>query len=150
MRAVIQRVSEANVSVEREGYHASIGRGLAVLIGVAVDDSEEDCSYMARKICGLRIFEDDGGKMNLSLADTGGAVLLVSQFTLCGDCRQGRRPSLTGAAPPDVAGVLYERVGELIREKGITTRSGLFGRHMLVRTVNDGPVTLLLDSGKAF
>ncbi len=150
MRAVVQRVTEASVSVECERFLESIGRGLAVLLGVGAGDSEEDCEYIARKIVGLRVFEDERGKMNLSLADVGGEVLLVSQFTLYGDCRGGRRPSFTGAAPPEAAENLYERAGDLIRNAGIGVKTGRFGKHMQVRTVNDGPVTLLLESRKEF
>ncbi len=150
MRAVVQRVTEASVTVESEGFSEGIGRGFAILLGVGGTDSEEDCRYIARKIAGLRVFEDELGKMNLSLADVHGEVLLVSQFTLYGDCRGGRRPSFTAAARPQAAEALYERAAGLLREEGITVKSGLFGKHMLVRTVNDGPVTLLLDSSRTF
>lgn len=147
MRAVIQRVRRASVSVEADGFHSEIGCGFAVLLGVGSGDGEADCRYIARKTAGLRVFEDGEGKMNRSLADVGGEVLLVSQFTLYGDCRRGRRPSFAGAAAPDDARVLYERVAELLQDSGVTVKTGLFRRRMLVETVNEGPVTLLLDSG---
>ena len=127
-----------------------IGMGFLVLLGVDVDDEESDATYMADKIVGLRVFNDDDGKFNLSLMDVGGSVLLVSQFTLHGDCRKGRRPSFIRAARPEKAVPLYERVGELLRAKGVTVANGVFGAHMDVELLNDGPVTLLLDSGKAF
>jgi len=125
-----------------------IGPGFLVLLGVEVDDSNQDAAYIADKIVGLRIFNDPLGKFNHTLSDVGGAVLLVSQFTLHGDCRKGRRPSFTTAARPEQAIPLYERVGDLLREKGITVATGVFGAHMDVELLNDGPVTLLLDSRK--
>jgi D-aminoacyl-tRNA deacylase len=149
LRAVVQRVRRSSVTVDGEVV-GEIGLGLMVLLGVDVDDEEADATYMADKIVGLRIFNDDDGKFNLSLLDVGGSVLLVSQFTLHGDCRKGRRPSFIKAARPDKAVPLYERVGELLREKGVTVANGVFGAHMDVELLNDGPVTLLLDSGKAF
>ena len=149
MRAVVQRVRHASVRVEGEIVGA-IGHGLLVLLGVDVSDAPPDAEYLAEKIVGLRIFNDPEGKFNLSLEDVGGAVLLVSQFTLHGDCRKGRRPSFIAAARPEQAIPLYERVGALLREKGVDVANGVFGAHMEVELLNDGPVTLLLDSGKAF
>ena len=149
MRAVVQRVRHASVRVEGEVVGA-IGHGLLVLLGVDVSDASTDAAYLAEKIIGLRIFNDAEGKFNLSLEDVGGAVLLVSQFTLHGDCRKGRRPSFIAAARPELAIPLYERVGALLREKGVEVANGIFGAHMEVELLNDGPVTLLLDSGKAF
>ena len=149
MRAVVQRVRHASVRVDEEIVGA-IGQGLLVLLGVDVNDGNSDADYLADKIIGLRIFHDDDGKFNRSLEDVGGAVLLVSQFTLHGDCRKGRRPSFIAAARPEQAIPLYERVGSLLREKGVEVANGVFGAHMEVELLNDGPVTLLLDSGKAF
>jgi D-tyrosyl-tRNA(Tyr) deacylase len=149
VRAVVQRVRHASVRVEGEIVGA-IGHGLLVLLGVDVSDAPPDAEYLADKIVGLRIFNDAEGKFNLSLEDVGGAVLLVSQFTLHGDCRKGRRPSFIAAARPEQAIPLYERVGALLREKGVDVANGVFGAHMEVELLNDGPVTLLLDSGKAF
>lgn len=149
MRAVIQRVRHASVRVEGE-VAGAIGPGLLVLLGVETSDTESDAVYMAEKIPGLRIFNDAEGKFNLSLEEVGGAVLLVSQFTLHGDCRKGRRPSFIAAARPEAAIPLYERVGALLRERGVAVANGIFGAHMEVELLNDGPVTLLLDSGKAF
>jgi D-tyrosyl-tRNA(Tyr) deacylase len=149
LRAVVQRVRRSSVTVDGE-VTGEIGLGFLVLLGVDVDDEEADAAYMADKIVGLRVFNDDDGKFNLSLMDVGGDVLLVSQFTLHGDCRKGRRPSFIRAARPEKAVPLYERVGELLRAKGVTVANGVFGAHMDVELLNDGPVTLLLDSGKAF
>lgn len=149
MRAVVQRVRHASVRVDEEIVGA-IGHGLLVLLGVDVSDGNSDADYLADKIIGLRIFNDDDGKFNRSLEDVGGAVLLVSQFTLHGDCRKGRRPSFIAAARPEQAIPLYERVGSLLREKGVEVANGIFGAHMEVELLNDGPVTLLLDSGKVF
>lgn len=149
MRAVVQRVRHASVRVDEEIVGA-IGHGLLVLLGVDVNDGNSDADYLADKIIGLRIFNDDDGKFNRSLEDVGGAVLLVSQFTLHGDCRKGRRPSFIAAARPEQAIPLYERVGSLLRDKGVDVANGIFGAHMEVELLNDGPVTLLLDSGKAF
>lgn len=149
MRAVVQRVRHASVRVEGEIVGA-VGHGLLVLLGVDVNDGPGDAEYMADKIIGLRIFNDAEGKFNLSLDDVGGGVLLVSQFTLHGDCRKGRRPSFIAAARPEQAIPLYERVGALLRAKGLEVANGIFGAHMEVELLNDGPVTLLLDSGKAF
>lgn len=149
MRAVVQRVRHASVRVDEEIVGA-IGHGLLVLLGVDVSDGNSDADYLADKIIGLRIFNDDDGKFNRSLEDVGGAVLLVPQFTLHGDCRKGRRPSFIAAARPEQAIPLYERVGSLLREKGVEVANGIFGAHMEVELLNDGPVTLLLDSGKVF
>jgi D-aminoacyl-tRNA deacylase len=123
-----------------------IGAGLLVLLGVGRDDTEEDARYVAGKIAGMRIFSDAGGKFNLALADAGGAVLLVSQFTLYADTRRGRRPSFTGAAPPELAEALVDRCAQLLRDEGIQVETGRFGAHMQVELLNDGPVTVLLDS----
>jgi D-tyrosyl-tRNA(Tyr) deacylase len=127
-----------------------IGKGLLVLLGVSETDSDQDADYLADKIVGLRCFADDASKFNLSLRDVGGSVLTVSQFTLLGDCRKGKRPSFTEAARPELAVPLYERFVAKIRESGIEVQTGAFGAHMDVRLLNDGPVTLLLDSKKAF
>jgi D-tyrosyl-tRNA(Tyr) deacylase len=149
MRAVIQRVSRAHVSVGEEVV-GKIGPGLLVLLGVAKADTQADADYLANKILGLRIFEDQDGKMNLSLAETHGAVLAVSQFTLYGDVRKGRRPSFDQAAPPQMANELYEYLVRKIREAGITCETGRFQAMMQVELVNDGPVTILLDSNRTF
>jgi len=149
MRAVVQRVSEASVSVNDE-IVSKIGRGLLVLLGVGAEDTESDAEYLAEKIANLRIFEDEKGKMNLSVLDVRGEVLVVSQFTLYGDCRKGRRPSFTQAARPDKAQALYSYFIARIREEGVPTREGVFQAHMRVSLTNDGPVTILLDSGKSF
>ncbi len=149
MRAVIQRVSEAAVRVDRRVV-GEIGPGLLVLLGVDSDDTPDDADAMVKKITGLRCFNDEDGKFNLSLLDVGGAVLLISQFTLHGDCRRGRRPSFTQAAPPEQAVPLYEKVADLLRHRGISVATGSFGAHMHVHLVNDGPVTLLVDTKKVF
>jgi D-tyrosyl-tRNA(Tyr) deacylase len=149
MRAVVQRVSRAQVSVAGAVVGA-IDLGLVVLLGVAEGDTPEDALYLADKICGLRIFEDQSGKMNLGLAEVGGRILVVSQFTLLGDCRKGRRPSFDKAARPDLARALYETFVAAVGERGIATATGRFQEHMLVELVNDGPVTLLLDSRREF
>ena len=149
MRAVVQRVSEARVRVAGEVV-GEIGRGLLVLLGVGQGDGEADARYLAEKTAGLRIFEDAQGKMNLSVEETGGAVLVVSQFTLYGDCRQGRRPGFSAAAPPEMANTLYEWFAELLRQRGLPVATGVFQAEMAVELVNDGPVTLLLDSRKEF
>lgn len=145
MRAVIQRVSRAQVTVSGE-IIGRIGPGLLVLLGVATDDTDRDARQLAAKIVGLRIFEDAQGKMNLALADVRGAMLVVSQFTLYGDCRKGRRPSFTDAAGPELAEELYGVFVQTIAALGIETATGKFREHMEVELVNDGPVTLLLDS----
>jgi D-tyrosyl-tRNA(Tyr) deacylase len=149
MRAVIQRVSRAQVTVNGE-LSGRIARGLLVLLGVAQGDTEADAAYLVDKITGLRIFEDDQGKMNLSVAGIGGAVLIVSQFTLYGDVRHGKRPSFDAAAPPQRARELYEYVVEHIRSAGLPCETGRFQQMMEVELVNDGPVTILLDSTKLF
>ncbi|HKP72813.1 MAG TPA: D-aminoacyl-tRNA deacylase [Pyrinomonadaceae bacterium] len=149
MRAVLQRVTRASVKVEGETV-GEIGAGLLVLLGIARDDAEQDARYLLDKIVALRIFEDAEGRMNSSLAETGGALLVVSQFTLHGDARRGRRPSWSEAAPPEVAEPLYEFfVGEARRTVG-QVATGSFRRMMQVELVNDGPVTILLDSRKLF
>lgn len=149
MRAVVQRVSRASVKVDGE-LAGEIAQGLLVLLGVAQDDSEADADYLAEKIAGLRIFEDDGGKMNLSVADVGGSVLAVSQFTLFGDVRRGKRPSFDAAARPEQAKALYEYFVEQIRASGLCCETGRFQEMMAVELVNSGPVTILLDSKKMF
>lgn len=149
MRAVVQRVSEASVRVG-EKVVGSIGRGLLVLLGVEDSDTDKDAQYIAEKVVGLRIFNDDVGKFNRSLEEVGGSVLVISQFTLHGDCRKGRRPSFIQAARPETAIPLYEAVVRGIRERDFTVATGEFGAHMMVHLVNDGPVTLLLDSRKLF
>jgi len=149
MRAVIQRVTSARVTVDGRKTGA-IDSGLLVLIGVHRDDEQHDVSWLAEKIVNLRIFEDNKGKMNFSLLDTGGAMLVVSQFTLLGDCRKGRRPSWSPAAPPETANCLYQEFIAAVDDFGVTTESGEFQAMMEVSLVNSGPVTLLLDSHKQF
>lgn len=149
MRAVVQRVSRAKVTVAGE-ITGEIGRGLLVLLGVAEGDTAEDASFLAEKLVGLRIFPDDEGKMNRSLADFSGAMLVVSQFTLLGDCRKGKRPSFIKAARPEDAVSLYQIFVAEVRGRAITVGTGRFQEHMDVELVNDGPVTLLVDSRKEF
>ena len=149
MRAVVQRVKEASVRVEGDIIGA-IEEGYLVLVGVTHTDTEKDAKYLADKIAGLRVFEDSDDKMNLSITDKGGSVLSVSQFTLFGDCRHGRRPSFTEAARPEQGAALYEKFNEYLRENGLTVATGQFQAHMEVSLVNDGPVTMLLDSTKQF
>ena len=149
MRAVVQRVSRAQVQVDEEVV-GKIGPGLLVLLGVAKTDTYADADYLASKVLGLRIFDDHDGKMNLSLADTHGAVLAVSQFTLYGDVRKGRRPSFDDAAPPQPANELYEYFVAKIREAALTCETGRFQAMTQVELVNHGPVTILLDSKRAF
>jgi D-aminoacyl-tRNA deacylase len=149
MRAVVQRVSRAKVSVNGE-VTGEIGRGLLVLLGVAAEDAESDADYLAEKIAGLRIFEDENGKMNRGLAEIGGSVLVVSQFTLYGDVRRGKRPSFDAAAAPAKARPLYEYLVGRIRAAGLACETGRFQEMMQVQLVNDGPVTILLDSAKVF
>ena len=149
MRAVVQRVTEASVAVEGKTVGA-IGPGLLVLLGVSREDTEKDGAYLAEKLAGLRICEDEEEKMNRSVAQVGGSILLVSQFTLYGDVRHGKRPSFTQAAAPDVANRLYEQLADSLRAKEIPVATGQFQAHMEVALVNDGPVTILLDSGKTF
>lgn len=153
MRAVIQRVSRAKVTIEDEGAQGKeevisgeISAGLLVLIGVGPHDGEEEARWITQKIVNLRIFEDEQGKMNLSVKDIGGSILAVSQFTLYGDCRRGRRPSFTDAAHPSIASPLFDRTVEMIRDEGLPCETGRFGAHMQVSLLNDGPVTLLLDT----
>lgn len=145
MRACIQRVREARVTVADE-IAGQIGQGLLVLLGVAGDDVEGDSLHLATKICGLRIFEDDAGKMNRSLEEIGGAMLVVSQFTLLADCRKGRRPSFIAAAPPQLAEQLYESFVVAVRARGIPVATGRFRAQMDVSLINEGPVTLWLDT----
>jgi D-tyrosyl-tRNA(Tyr) deacylase len=147
MRAVVQRVSEASVAVDGRTV-GSIGPGLCVLVGVGQGDTVEDAEWMAAKAVELRIFEDAAGKMNLSLLDTGGELLAVSQFTLLGDAQKGRRPAFTAAAPPGEAEPLYRKFCDLCRSRGVRVAEGVFRATMQVRIVNEGPVTLLLDSRK--
>jgi D-aminoacyl-tRNA deacylase len=149
MRAVVQRVSRARVSVDGE-VTGEIGAGLLVLLGVGAGDTRAEVDYLVEKTTGLRIFEDDGGKMNLSVAEVSGAVLVVSQFTLYGDARKGRRPSFDAAAPPEQARELYEYFVEKVRAAGLRCETGRFQETMQVELVNEGPVTILLDSGKGF
>lgn len=149
MRAVVQRTRSASVTVAGR-LVGSIGAGLTVLLGVGAGDTPQDAAYLAEKIAGLRVFPDEAGKMNRSVLDTGGSLLVVSQFTLYGDCRKGRRPGFDGAAPPAQARGLYEYFIALCREKKIPVACGEFQAEMLVSLENDGPVTLLLDSGKLF
>jgi D-tyrosyl-tRNA(Tyr) deacylase len=149
MRAVVQRVSRAKVTVNNS-ISGEIGLGLLVLLGVGHEDTEADTTYLAEKIAGLRIFEDEEGKMNRSVQDVGGSVLAVSQFTLYGDVRRGKRPSFDAAAPPEQARRLYEFFVERIRAAGLRCETGRFQEMMQVELVNDGPVTILLDSSKVF
>lgn len=145
MRAVVTRVKSASVTIDGQ-VTGEIGRGFLILLGVGPRDTEAHCKYLADKILGLRVFEDENGKMNLGLEQVGGSVLVVSQFTLYGNCRKGRRPSFTEAAPPALGNVLYERFLELCREAGYPPQHGRFGADMQVASVNDGPVTLILDT----
>ena len=149
MRAVIQRVSRGSVTIDR-GETRSIGQGLVVLIGIHPNDTLREIDWMSDKIVHLRIFEDDEGKMNRSVQDIGGQVLIVSQFTLYGDCRKGRRPGYSAAAPPSVAKPLYEQFVDRMNTLSDGVESGSFQAYMEVELVNDGPVTLLLDSDKTF
>lgn len=149
MRAVVQRVSRAKVTVENEVV-GEIGPGLTVLLGISEEDSQDDASYLAEKLVTLRIFPDDEGKMNRSLIDIGGSMLVVSQFTLFGDCRKGRRPSFIKAARPELADSLYRIFVVEVQGHGVETATGRFQTHMVVELVNDGPVTLLVDSKKEF
>ena len=145
MRAVLTRVKSASVSIDGNTV-GSIGQGFLILLGVGPEDTEEKCRYLAEKALGLRVFEDENGKMNRSLDDVGGQVLVVSQFTLYGNCRKGRRPSFTEAAGPELGNRLYERFLELCAELGYPPQHGQFGADMQVTSVNDGPVTLILDT----
>ena len=147
MRAVVQRVTMADVTVDQQIIGA-IERGLVVLLGVENGDTQSDLEYLADKIMGLRIFSDDAGKMNLSLADVGGSALIISQFTLLGDVRKGKRPSFIAAAAPDLARQLYEQFCARVAAAGIPVATGQFAADMQVRLINDGPVTLIIDSRK--
>lgn len=149
MRCVVQRVTRSSVTVEGEVVGA-IEKGLMVLVGVSTEDTDKDVRYMADKVPNLRIFEDEAGKMNRSLKDVGGAILAVSQFTLYGDARGGRRPSFIAAARPEEANALYEQLVAAWREQGLTVETGRFRTEMQVSLINDGPVTILLDSTKLF
>ena len=149
MRAVVQKVNSSSVTVDGE-LKGSIGSGFMVLIGVETGDTEKDAAYIADKITGLRIFEDEEDKLNLSIEDVKGEILAVSQFTLLADARKGRRPGFTRAARPEEANALYQTVIQRIREKGIHVEEGVFQTHMVVDIQNDGPVTILLDSHKLF
>lgn len=149
MRAVVQRVSRSEVTVDGRTT-GKINKGLLVLLGVTHGDTSKDVDYIVDKTINLRIFEDENDKMNLSLKDIGGEMLAVSQFTLYGDCRKGRRPSFTDAAAPEEADKLYQEFVKKVSEQGINTETGEFGAHMMVDLVNDGPVTILLESNKSF
>lgn len=149
MRAVVQRVSRAKVTVNGE-ITGEIGVGLLVLLGVGASDTRSEADYLCEKMIGLRIFEDAGGKMNLSVSDVGGALLVVSQFTLYGDVRRGKRPSFDAAGPPQMARELYEYFVERVRAAGLRCETGQFQEMMQVELVNEGPVTILLDSAKTF
>lgn len=149
LRAVVQRVSRGSVSVGGDVL-GRIGPGFVVLLGVKTGDTVDNAQYLAEKIANLRVFEDEEGKMNRSILEVGGEVLAVSQFTLYGDCRKGRRPSFTEAAPPAEAEALYEKFVAILRETGLRVATGKFQAMMSVEIINDGPVTILLDSGKVF
>jgi len=149
MRAVVQRVLQAEVKVGGQ-LVGKIDKGLLAYISVGKADTEKDAEFIAEKLVNLRIFEDEAGKMNRSLLDVGGRILLVSNFTLHGDCRKGRRPSFDAAAEPELAQQLYEKVIELVSEQGVVVQKGAFGEYMHVSSINDGPVTFLLDSSKLF
>jgi D-tyrosyl-tRNA(Tyr) deacylase len=149
MRAVVQRVHESSVSVDGRVV-GRIGTGLLVLVGVGTDDDEDDARQVADKVGSLRCFSDEEGKFNRSIHDVAGSILAISQFTLFGDCRKGRRPSFTEAARPESAVPLYELFVSILRERGIPVETGEFGAHMDVQLINDGPVTLLIDSKKVF
>ena len=149
MKLVIQRVKNAKVEVENK-IVGEIDKGFMVLLGVKKGDTTKEADYLARKLCNLRVFEDENEKMNLSLKDVNGELLVVSQFTLYGDCRKGRRPSFSSAARPEVATKLYEEFIEKARKENIVTKTGKFGAHMMVDLTNDGPVTILLESNRDF
>ena len=149
MRAVVQRVSKAEVTIDREVV-GSIGKGLVVLLAVGSGDGPDDLAFMTRKLVGLRIFNDSDGKLNLSVADVRAEILLISQFTLYGDCRKGNRPSFTRAAPPAEADETYQKLAEELRARGLRVATGRFQAMMSVSLVNEGPVTLLIDSKKEF
>lgn len=145
MRIVVQRSKEASVTVDGE-VTGSITKGFVVLVGVTHEDRDEDAAFLAEKVANLRVFEDDAGKMNLSLMDVGGEILSVSQFTLYGDCRKGRRPNFMDAAKPDHAVAIYEAFNQSLEEKGLKVEKGVFGAMMDVQLINDGPVTLIIES----
>lgn len=149
MRAVVQRVSSSKVIVDNNVV-GSIERGLNVLLGISKDDTLEDLLYIRDKVINLRVFQDDNDKMNLSLLDVGGEILVISQFTLYGDCRKGKRPSFSNAARPDLATTLYEEFIEKAKSQELVVGTGEFGAHMMVDLTNDGPVTILLESNKSF
>ena len=149
MRAVVQRVTESSVTVDGQITGAT-DEGLVVLIGVEEGDTDKDAGYIADKVSGLRIFEDENEKMNLSVKDVGGSIIAISQFTLLGDVRKGKRPSFITAEDPEIANRLYQQVCENIRNQGIKVETGIFQAHMLVKINNNGPVTILLDSRKTF
>lgn len=149
MRAVVQRVTQAGVMVAGEKV-AAIGAGLLVLLGIEQNDDDKDAKYLAEKVAGLRIFEGADGKMNLSVIDVGGEVLVVSQFTLLGDCRKGRRPGFSRAAAPELAEPLCRQLVDGLRKQGVPVQTGVFRADMAVDLVNDGPVTLMLDSNRLF
>ena len=154
MRAVVQRVKKASVKIQNTSdgdyINGEIDKGLLVFLGITHEDNDKDLDYIADKISGLRIFEDEQGKMNLSINDIKGEILLISQFTLYGDCRKGRRPGFTDAARPEIAIPLYEKMIDTLKLKGIKVEVGIFGADMIVDIQNDGPVTILLDSSKLF
>ena len=149
MRAVVTRVTSASVTIHGK-VNGQIGRGYLILLGVGPEDTEAVCDKLADKICNLRIFEDENEKMNLSVKDVGGSILAISQFTLLGDVRKGKRPSFITAEDPEIANRLYQQVCENIRNQGIKVETGIFQAHMLVKINNNGPVTILLDSRKTF
>ena len=149
MRAVVQRVKQAGVTIAGNAV-GEISQGLMILLGVAKEDTASDAAYLAEKIAGLPIFTDEEGKMNLSVQDVQGEILVVSQFTLYGDCRKGRRPGFSDAALPETANLLYEEFVRRLKELGLSVQTGVFQADMLVSLVNDGPVTMLLDSKKLF
>jgi D-tyrosyl-tRNA(Tyr) deacylase len=154
LRAVVQRVKKASVKIQNTSdgdyINGEIDKGLLIFLGITHEDNDKDLDYIADKISGLRIFEDEQGKMNLSINDIKGEILLISQFTLYGDCRKGRRPGFTDAARPEIAIPLYEKMIDTLKLKGIKVEVGIFGADMLVDIQNDGPVTILLDSSKLF
>ena len=149
MRAVVQRVRDSSVEVDKT-ITGKIGKGLLIFLGIGDGDTEKDCEYMVNKIVNLRVFSDEMGLMNLSLSDINGSALVVSQFTLLGDCRKGRRPSFAKAAKPEIARKLYEHFVSLVKKEGIEVETGKFQEMMDVHILNDGPVTLLVDSRKEF
>ena len=145
MRVVIQRVTHASVTVDGQQV-AEIGLGLLVLLGIGAGDDEEKARYLARKIALMRIFEDEAGKMNLGVMDVGGSVIVVSQFTLYADTRKGNRPAFIDAAQPEIASPLVDRFADLLREQGVPVQTGVFGAHMVVDLINDGPVTIVMEA----